>query len=560
MALINGILEQDQVLEVTSNEPTPLPSPHEVQQIQHTAPFRASSNPVPPYPGHQQSPQSHPQGQVQTEHVQIEKQKLQDQNQMGLHHQQLQDQNQLQLQQEQMINNMLQHVQQQAEQNSASPSPTSGHPDAQAQHQINQENLLQDAMAAHAQRLMAAQHMALAQQQQLHSGAEQATQSAVAVAAAAAVQQTVMHQMASHIRTTNAQAPAAILENAATATQARPKILPIRGFLGKRQMAANSAHLSSINESVASQVQSSLQMGYTGMETDHHGTKRSLDEMDQPISRKKARRHTMSSPLRSHLSIPARTQSQDSNMPVSAAILDGCRFDFEGQQQQQQHTGFPTMLGPASALSTPSYTESPVTPSMFSDDQKVMMLKRLAKEQQRQSLGTLTLPPRPTPAELGLQTEDNISIPPKAQAEDAAPSSYDNMSREQLIARLVKLENEKRAQENPDGAASVKEQTEVTKNECPIEPVEEEKPECQEQSKQKQEAEGEPEEIEKDPEEEPKAKNEEAKEEMTRCLWKNCGRSFNTLQELIEHIQDTHVGSGKVRCESISVVASNLVD
>ena len=30
------------------------------------------------------------------------------------------------------------------------------------------------------------------------------------------------------------------------------------------------------------------------------------------------------------------------------------------------------------------------------------------------------------------------------------------------------------------------------------------------------------------------------------CKWKDCGDSFSSLQKLISHINDTHVGSGKV--------------
>lgn len=402
--------------------------------------------------------------------------------------------------------------------------------------------------------MLAAQHMALAQQQQLNAGTQQRPQSAMAVAAAAAaaVQQAVMHQMASHMGTTNVHTSNVALENAhglpqvtPAVTQTHPESFTMQPADGQILITNDNAHIASIDENSATQATRPLQVEYTAMEQNQQGTKRELDDVNYSTSRKKARRHTMSSPLPTHLSIPPRSQSHDASLPQSAAVLDGRRFGF-GEQQQPHQAGYNTMMDPASALSTPGYSDSPMTPSMFSDDQKVMMLKRLAKEQQRQSLGTLTLPPRPTPAELGLKMEENHSSSSKIEARDASSSPYDNMSREQLIARLVKLENEKRAQENPENAAAITEQIEAT-NVKILEASDEDQKENRDKIKQEQVPEEEVEQSEKEAEEESKTKSEEPKEEVTRCLWKNCGQSFNALQDLTDHIQEIHVGSGKVR-------------
>lgn len=40
---------------------------------------------------------------------------------------------------------------------------------------------------------------------------------------------------------------------------------------------------------------------------------------------------------------------------------------------------------------------------------------------------------------------------------------------------------------------------------------------------------------------------EQQKKQRTQCEWRECRKEFDQLQELIAHVNNKHIGSGKVR-------------
>lgn len=80
------------------------------------------------------------------------------------------------------------------------------------------------------------------------------------------------------------------------------------------------------------------------------------------------------------------------------------------------------------------------------------------------------------------------------------PKQFEDLSREQLIARLVALEKE---------------------NHCITDDVDDSVDE--------------------------NATEEDEQEQIRTCLWTDCGQKFDVLQKLISHITEIHVGGGKVQ-------------
>lgn len=93
------------------------------------------------------------------------------------------------------------------------------------------------------------------------------------------------------------------------------------------------------------------------------------------------------------------------------------------------------------------------------------------------------------------------------------PKQFDDMSREQLIARLVTLEKEKHATHMEDKSVHSDDNTNDETEEEEVESL------IIEQQQQ---------------------------EKIRTCLWADCGEKFDGLQKLISHITEVHVGGGKV--------------
>lgn len=152
---------------------------------------------------------------------------------------------------------------------------------------------------------------------------------------------------------------------------------------------------------------------------------------------------------------------------------------------------------------------------------------------------------------------------------DVSPREFEGMSREQLIARLMVLEQEKRA----GGGSSVtsrSEQGQGTSSEAAIEIKSEtstnvddddEGPstppdthrsaadnnaERSSESNSKHEDGGDEDEEDED-EDGDSEQPDQAQSKPMQCLWKDCGQMLENMQKLISHISDNHVGSGKVR-------------
>jgi hypothetical protein len=91
------------------------------------------------------------------------------------------------------------------------------------------------------------------------------------------------------------------------------------------------------------------------------------------------------------------------------------------------------------------------------------------------------------------------------------PKQFDEMSREELISRLITLEKEK----------IIENKTDIISEEDNILMLE------QQQQIQV--------------------------ENVRTCLWANCGEKFTILQDLISHITEVHVGGGKVTINQVKL-------
>ena len=146
---------------------------------------------------------------------------------------------------------------------------------------------------------------------------------------------------------------------------------------------------------------------------------------------------------------------------------------------------------------------------------------------------------------------------------DVSPKEFEGMSREQLIARLMVLEQEKRAGgvTNQQGAATssdiaVEIKSETSTNvdddeEGPSTPPDTQRSaadnnaERSSESNSKHEDGGDEDEEDED-EDGDSEQPDQVQSKPMQCLWKDCGQMLENMQKLISHISDNHVGSGKV--------------
>ncbi|KAG0180461.1 hypothetical protein DFQ29_000660 [Apophysomyces sp. BC1021] len=305
---------------------------------------------------------------------------------------------------------------------------------------------------------------------------------------------------------------------------------------------------------------------------DANGTataKRTIQDETIGESRKKARRHTLSSPYLPHLNI------QTNNLPNQGAPHSALVMPHDDGEQHILNNSDPERrINFGSSASTPGSRESEMTPPMFSDDQNALMMRRLAKGQQKQPL-QIELPPPPTPAELGLEDhEAKVKMESSDCLEEGiavSAAEYESMSKEELIARLVVLEQEKRtgSQQTSPTEAGVAEsssrQAEIAqevmaemRSEASTNADEEEGPSTPSDAQESRgigsvapETEEKVEEVDEGEEEdddelesEHQEENEEPKEQV-QCRWRDCGEKFDELKNLISHISEAHVGSGK---------------
>jgi hypothetical protein len=229
-------------------------------------------------------------------------------------------------------------------------------------------------------------------------------------------------------------------------------------------------------------------------------TKRFNESQDGPgILKKKSRRHTFSNSGPPQLNID--TKNLMSNSPQSAMVRSNGFFNFNNNSVQDQKQPFSAL--PAMPSSMPF--------SMPPD----------FRQQQQQQQPQIPQAPLVT-----------------SQPQPVA-THYENMSREELIARLVVLENEKSSrakaennkmeERNPlliDTKMNNNNKSDEDDEDSPSTPAESESRTSVNEEEDDEEEEDETKQLE--------------------CKWKDCQEKFTKLQKLISHISDDHVGSGKV--------------
>jgi hypothetical protein len=234
------------------------------------------------------------------------------------------------------------------------------------------------------------------------------------------------------------------------------------------------------------------------------------DQVVAATTNKKSRRHTFST-ARPHIKIEPNHSNKDDS-PHSATVRSSCQFKFN------------MSLAAAAAAGEPS-----------------LLNRRVVNEQQKQALGNIALPPPPTPAELGLTSKQ------LKQRTPLCAKDYEGMTREQLIARLIVLENERLGIHQQDDTRFESSAKSDDENNSPNTPhdIQSDTKSSGMSSQLDEKASssvvstgGEDEDENMDDASEPKV--------QLVCKWKGCDEQFNKLQKLITHINDTHVGSGKV--------------
>lgn len=189
------------------------------------------------------------------------------------------------------------------------------------------------------------------------------------------------------------------------------------------------------------------------------------------------------------------------------------------------------------------------------------------RNKRRSGPGQITIPPVPAASEFSLDTQSTPALSETvAQRADVSAKEFEGMTREQLIARLMELEQEKRANraETSGGQQQSVEASEM-KSEASTNLEEEEEdapstpPDTDRNNRTESIAErsgggnDDAEELDDEDEEDEGEgdQQEQAASKPMQCLWKDCGQMCDGMQSLIAHITDNHVGSGKVSLEHV---------
>ncbi|KAF7726995.1 hypothetical protein EC973_008108 [Apophysomyces ossiformis] len=194
--------------------------------------------------------------------------------------------------------------------------------------------------------------------------------------------------------------------------------------------------------------------------------------------------------------------------------------------------------------------------------------QKVTPQPRDQAASQVTSPVRSIPSELGYPVQCTPA-PSQSVVEKTNVSSkeFEDMSREQLIARLMELETEKRAgslQNSPDASkrmsidesprkvtfnplengSEMKSETSTyvddEEEEGPPTPLDEDQQNGEDAVEDDEELD-----EEEDEDEDGDGDQQGLLKEQVQCRWKDCGQKFDELQQLISHIRDSHVGSGK---------------
>jgi hypothetical protein len=355
---------------------------------------------------------------------------------------------------------------------------------------------------------------------------------------------------------TNQQSYNAMRNNMMEASQA---VQMHSALMQQQQMQQLQQHIQAMHNSQTQQIQQPSQQDphLSQPPPAEHGTKRPYDAgaTAAAAQQRKSRRHTVSSPYPSHLNM-----LQKPNLYIDTANLQPRHAPFVPivpSQMGQSPTANHGASLPGSIANSPQEGKYPV------------------------SFNHISLPARPTSlSQMNIESQSTASLSRNvAQAAHVSVKEFEHMSREQLIARLVQLEQEKRGNSPGSNSAhsattpipsSLQQSTtaetlqdssrsgpaEAAATDTSTNPDEDDDgpstPTDNNASTDKTKAEnesknddGEEEDVDEDEDED--ADDDAPKEEQKmQCRWTNCGLVCETLESLISHIGEAHVGSGKV--------------
>ncbi|KAI8379475.1 uncharacterized protein BYT42DRAFT_568940 [Radiomyces spectabilis] len=155
-------------------------------------------------------------------------------------------------------------------------------------------------------------------------------------------------------------------------------------------------------------------------------------------------------------------------------------------------------------VSTPysAKAKDPIDPATtINPEQPQAKFRKYLKAKRHRSLGRLELPPSPSPHdERRLAETSSPSVCSPLSAE------LDMLSNEQLLERVVELEQEKQAALAPAMDRKVSSESSINFEET---------------------------------------QDDEDEEDKNQCLWEDCMLELNSLDDLIDHVKTAHIGSGK---------------
>jgi hypothetical protein len=329
-------------------------------------------------------------------------------------------------------------------------------------------------------------------------------------------------------------------------------------LMQQQQMQQLQQHIQAMHNSQTQQIQQpSQQDPHLSQPPAEHGTKRPYDASvtSTAAQQRKSRRHTVSSPYPSHLNM-----LQKPNLYIDTANL------------QPRHPPFVPIV-PSQMGQSPTANHGASLPGSIANSPQ--------EGKYPGGFNHITLPARPTSlSQMNIESQSTASLSRNvAQAAHVSVKEFEHMSREQLIARLVQLEQEKRGNSPGSNSAhsattpipsSLQQSTtaeavqdgsrsgpaEAAATDTSTNPDEDDDgpntPTDNHASTDKAKAESESKNDDGDDELEDEDEDEDADEDASKeeqkmqCRWTNCGLVCENLESLISHIGEAHVGSGKV--------------
>ncbi|OZJ05050.1 hypothetical protein BZG36_02076 [Bifiguratus adelaidae] len=189
------------------------------------------------------------------------------------------------------------------------------------------------------------------------------------------------------------------------------------------------------------------------------------------------------------------------------------------------------------------------------DDSRTASFKKAAKR--RQSLGHLNLPPPPSIAELASLVAQRSSTGSSSQAETATLSNLDQLTKQELIEKVMQYEREKQSAmttANSDssskdlklGQLSTTDGSGEDEEDAPLTPMDTNE-EAKDEDRLDDGAHSPTSSTPNSPALSSKDADEREDEEDDKhvCKWKDCQQEFPALESLISHVGEVHIGSGK---------------